>query len=451
MPKKAPPQPAQFPLLTQTLEVVPLDTLRPHPRNYRTHPATQLTHLRASLQQHGVYRNVVMARDGTLLAGHGVVEAARSLGLTTLPVQRLDLDPEDPRALQILVGDNALARLALDDEAALRGLLEELHAQDAGLLAGTGYDEALLAALTAEHGAGIGTGGIGAGQEVTEPDIPPDRLDTLMQRWNVQPGDLWALGDHRVVCADCLVPATLPRLVAGETPAMVWADPPYGVSIVATNEAVGSGEAYHIPFGGVKHKSRGQVGHHLSKPFGHGKRAGGADPVIQVGKYAPVLGDDSTQTASTAATTLLAAFPDAVHVWWGGNYYTEVLPPSSCWLVWNKETTGNFADCELAWTNQPKAARLFTHRWNGMLRASEHERRWHPTQKPAALAAWAYETFGQPGDLILDPFLGAGCSLLAAEQRQRRVVGCECSVEYVAITLERWAILTGLTPTRLEG
>ena len=84
-----------------------------------------------------------------------------------------------------------------------------------------------------------------------------------------------------------------------------------------------------------------------------------------------------------------------------------------------------------------------------MLRASEHERRWHPTQKPAALAAWVYEILGEAGDVILDPFLGSGPSLLAAEQCGRTVYGCELSVEYVAITLERWHTLTGVMPTRL--
>jgi hypothetical protein len=171
---------------------------------------------------------------------------------------------------------------------------------------------------------------------------------------------------------------------------------------------------------------------------------------IAVGKYASIIGDETTATALEASALLLHRYPEAVHIWWGGNYYTNGLPPSSCWLVWDKETTGNFADCELAWTNQHKAARLFQHRWNGMLRASEPERRWHPTQKPAALAAWAYETLGTPGDLILDPFLGSAPSLLAAEQCGRRVVGCELSVEYVAIALERWSMLTGQQPIRLE-
>jgi DNA methylase len=206
--------------------------------------------------------------------------------------------------------------------------------------------------------------------------------------------------------------------------------------------------------GGQRVKDR--TGHYPIEGWGVGApaapgRAGGTDPgtVRRVGKYAPVEGDDSTETARTAVRQLLAAYPGAVHVWWGGNYYSEVLPASSCWLVWDKDTTGHFADCELAWTNQARATRLFRHRWNGMLRDSERERRWHPTQKPAALMAWVYEVVGGAGARVLDPFLGSGPTLIAAEQRGQTVYGCEKSADYVSIALERWATLTDEVPTRL--
>jgi hypothetical protein len=134
--------------VTHTTVRLPVDSLRAHPRNYRDHPDAQLTHLTRSLDLHGVYRNVVVARDGTILAGHGVVLAARRLGLTELPVVRLDVDPEDPAALQVLTGDNELARLASDDTAVLQELLAELADGDLDALVGTGYSEEDLAALT---------------------------------------------------------------------------------------------------------------------------------------------------------------------------------------------------------------------------------------------------------------------------------------------------------------
>jgi len=119
--------------------------LRPHPRNYRRHPEDQLAHIEASIRQHGLYRNIVAARDGTILAGHGVVEAARRLGVETVPVIRLDVGPEDPLALKVLAGDNQIGQLAEVDDRALTEMLGELA--DLGQLLGTGYDEAMLANL----------------------------------------------------------------------------------------------------------------------------------------------------------------------------------------------------------------------------------------------------------------------------------------------------------------
>lgn len=127
-------------------EEVPLDDLRPHPENYRDHPEDQLVHLEESLRKHGWYRDVVVARDGTILAGHGIVLAARRRGAKTAPVKRLDLDPHEPGALAVLAGDNEVGRLAEIDDRKLSELLKEVQESDEGLL-GTGYDEMMLANL----------------------------------------------------------------------------------------------------------------------------------------------------------------------------------------------------------------------------------------------------------------------------------------------------------------
>lgn len=121
--------------------------LRPHPRNYRQHPDDQLEHLARSIEEHGLYRNVVVAQDGTILAGHGVVLAAQRLGLKTIPVIRLPIEPDSPAALKVLTGDNEIEHLAEQDDRLLSELLREIKQEaEAGLL-GTGYDEAMLANL----------------------------------------------------------------------------------------------------------------------------------------------------------------------------------------------------------------------------------------------------------------------------------------------------------------
>lgn len=126
--------------------VVPVASLRPHERNYRRHPPDQLEHLVRSLEEHGVYRNVVVAEDGTILAGHGVVEAARAAGMEEIPVIRLAIDPASPQALKIVAGDNELGRLGEVDDRALTEILKEIRATDDGLL-GTGFSDETLANL----------------------------------------------------------------------------------------------------------------------------------------------------------------------------------------------------------------------------------------------------------------------------------------------------------------
>jgi len=129
------------------VETVKVEELTPHPRNYRDHPDDQVEHLIHSIRENGFYRNVVTARDLTILAGHGVIKAARKMGLEDVPVIRLDLDPNDPRALKILAGDNEVGRLAMNDDRALTELLKEIGEVDVDGLIGTGFDEAQLAAL----------------------------------------------------------------------------------------------------------------------------------------------------------------------------------------------------------------------------------------------------------------------------------------------------------------
>ena len=126
-------------------ELVPLDRLTDHPRNYRDHPEDQIQHLMQSIREHGIYKNIVVARDWTILAGHGLVAAARKMGLDEVPAVRKDLDPNDPLALKLLAADNFLPYFAEDDDRALTELLKEIA--DVDTLFGTGFDEQMLAAL----------------------------------------------------------------------------------------------------------------------------------------------------------------------------------------------------------------------------------------------------------------------------------------------------------------
>jgi ParB-like nuclease domain len=140
------PKPPEAPTIRPT-EVVLLSALKPHPRNYRGHPEDQLAHLESSLRQHGVYKNVVTAKDGTILAGHGIVEAAKRSGMTEFPIIRLNLAPDSVQALKIVAADNEGSKKAEDDDRALAILLQEVMKQDPVGLLGTGHDEQSLAAF----------------------------------------------------------------------------------------------------------------------------------------------------------------------------------------------------------------------------------------------------------------------------------------------------------------
>jgi DNA modification methylase len=120
----------------------------------------------------------------------------------------------------------------------------------------------------------------------------------------------------------------------------------------------------------------------------------------------------------------------------GGNFFE--LPPSSCWLVWDKDNTGDFADCELAWTNLNKAVRRLMFRWNGMLQEPgiPKEVREHPTQKPEPVMTWA---LGHAPNVrtVLDPFMGSGTTLAAAKRQGMSATGIEIEERYCEIAAKR--------------
>lgn len=458
--------------LLPTNKIVPLDAIKPHPENYNTHPDEQIKQLGMSYSELGQFRSIVLweQEDGSYiqLAGHGVIEAMKRNGATEARADILPPSLDPLVAKRIMLADNLHAQNSTPDDTLLAQLLQEQ--QDAGYdLASLGTDDETLRQMLEALGDEFGGG---SGQSEEDEDETPEIEE---QQTRVKTGDIWQLGRHRIACINSLDIEQVKRLFTDAIPNMVWADPPYGIDIVATNGYVGGGEAYDIPFGGVKMR-KGDVGGTAShmrktgkpyiteqkqglgsvggaKPFGSKAARGsvGASNVVDVGKYYPVIGDDSTDTAVYAYRLCAEYWSTAVQIWWGANYYAYALPPSSCWIVWDKENTGNFADAELAWCSDESAVRIFRHMWNGMLKDSEHgQRRVHPTQKPVKLAEYCFEKYGKEQDVIFDPFLGSGISVIAAERLDRIVYGCELSPEYIDVVIRRWEAETGQQATLLE-
>jgi ParB-like chromosome segregation protein Spo0J len=180
-----------------------LADLRPHPRNYRRHPESQLAVLRESLRVHGQQKPVVIQPDGTILAGHALIEAARAEGLSAIAVHVYD----GPNPDGFLVMDNRSNELADNDGEALLALLREQEA--AGSLLATGYDGAALAELIAEVNAA------NPKEETFDADAAIAAAEQASGPTRVQPGEVWRLGRHRVMCGDSTKADDVVRLLGG--------------------------------------------------------------------------------------------------------------------------------------------------------------------------------------------------------------------------------------------
>lgn len=168
----------------------------------------------------------------------------------------------------------------------------------------------------------------------------------------------------------------------------------------------------------------------INHPTDYARR--GRDNIAACNDYPPVHGDDQPFDPSH----LLAL--RCPLVLWGGNYFADKLPPSSGWLVWDKERPDDLdqATCELAWTNYVKGVRRFRYQWNGMLR-NGNEPLLHPTQKPVALSKWAMTLRWSPAGTVLDPYMGAGGVLRAAKDLGRKAIGVEIEERYCEIAANR--------------
>jgi DNA modification methylase len=160
--------------------------------------------------------------------------------------------------------------------------------------------------------------------------------------------------------------------------------------------------------------------------------ARGRDNLAACRDYAPVHGDGEPFDPRWLLTV------GRGRILWGGNYYAHLLPPTSGWLVWDKERPDDLdqATCELAWTDCVKGVRRFRHLWNGMMRASREELA-HPTQKPEALMLWCLSTRWTVTGDVLDPFMGSGTTLRAAKDLGRRAIGIEIEEKYCEIAAKR--------------
>jgi hypothetical protein len=235
----------------------------------------------------------------------------------------------------------------------------------------------------------------------------PDEVQT-----DIVLGDLFEIGEHRLLCGDSTDSDAVAKLMNGEKADMVFTDPPYGIKVV-NNTSVGGGGA--LKFGG----KTGKV-------------------VNSTKGFSEIIGDDTTDTAKEFYNTCVSLGFENFIIF-GGNYFTDFLPPSMGWIVWYKKNTGNFADFEMAWTSYNKAARLYEYLWNGLSREGSRElelvKRVHPTQKPVGLNMQILQNYDC--DIIYDGFTGSGSTMVAAHQLKRKCYGMELDPKYCQVIVDR--------------
>lgn len=377
---------------SETIEQVTIDKLIPYAKNSRTHSDAQIAQIAASIKEFGFVNPVLIDEAGGIIAGHGRVMAARKLGIDDVPCIRLSHLSENQKRAYV-IADNKLALNAGWDDELLKLEIKDLELADFDISL-LGFDAEELENILDEPET---TQGLTEDDEV--PELPEDPITVL--------GDVWVLGKHRLMCGDSTSIDAVNTLMDGAAVDMVYTDPPYGISIV---------------------NKSGNVG---------GKK------LAKVGVYAPIAGDDAIDVA-IEAIQVIKTLNANIEIIWGGNYYANALENSSCWIVWDKNNTGNFADAELAWTNQKTAVRIFKHTWNGMIKASEHgQKRFHPTQKPVKLAEWCFNQYGEKSKTVLDLFCGSGSTLIACEVTGKTGYMMELSPHYCDVIVKRWQEFTG--------
>jgi hypothetical protein len=371
------------------IEMVSIGQLLPYARNARTHDDAQVAQIAASIKEFGFNNPILIADDQSIVAGHGRLAAARKLGLTEVPVVRLSHLSDTQRKAYILA-DNRLALNAGWDNDLLKLELQELEIEGVDLeMLGFSKEEldGLLNSLEPTEG-------------LTDEDAVPETPEEPITK----PGDIWILGNHRLMCGDSTSIDAVDKLMNGDKADMVFTDPPYGIA----------------------HSGKGILGDAKENNFGE------------------IMGDQNVTVAIDAFRLCAGQWPEARMIFWGANYYPSVLPDGHGWLVWDKQREGDtFSGAELAFINGGVRVDVFRHMWHGMIKASEQgKKRVHPTQKPIALAEWCFECYGDPGN-VLDLFGGSGSTLIACEKTGRSCRMMELDPKYCDVIVKRWEEFTG--------
>jgi DNA modification methylase len=411
--------------------LVRIETLKPLGRETRKHPPAQIRKLQASVEQFGFVLPIVIDAAGRVIAGWALALAAKRLGLAEVPAVTLtDLDEANLRMLRL-----ALNRLSED----ARWDSEGLRLEFLDIMEISGEIDLRIA--------GFEMGEIDAAFEGSGGDEEDD-LPALNETSTpvTKPGDLWFLGEHRILCADAAKPESYARLLGDGRAQMIFTDPPWNIPIAG--HVSGLGSTKHGDFAmGCGEMSAEEFEDFLRTTLGHAARCSHDGSIHFVCMHWGKI------------TELLAAAADL---------FTEMK--NLC--VWNKANAGMgslyrskhelifvFKKGDAPHTNNIELGRFGRNRtnvWdypsqNVLNGTTKSKLSLHPTAKPVALVADAIRDCSNRNDVILDPFGGAGTTLIAAEKTGRRARLIEMDPCYVDVTIKRWQNLTGRTAVRAHA
>jgi DNA modification methylase len=346
--------------------------LIPAPYNPRQSTAKQEKHLKESLEKFGLVEPIIFNKQtGYIVGGHFRVRELKKLGIKEIECVIVDLNEDDEMELNIRLNANT------------GGWDWDTLANDWDVVDLEAWGLDIPQFDTVEE--------LEASED--DYDVPEGGIET-----DIVIGDLFEIGEHRLLCGDSTDSDAVARLMNGEKADMVFTDPPYGIN----------------------HSGKGIDGDSKGNDFGE------------------ILGDKDVSIAIDSFNLCTSLFPKATLIFWGANYYPQCLPNGYGWLFWDKEKEGNtFSGGELAFVNIGIRFDVFRHQWHGMIKASEMgEKRIHPTQKPIALASFCFDNY-KAGNLIVDFFLGSGSTMVAAHQLKRKCYGMELEPKYCQVIIER--------------
>ncbi len=395
-----------------TLEYRAVDALIPYIRNAKQHPDAQVAQIAASIREFGWGSPILVDGSNNVIAGHGRLLAARKLGMSEVPVISLDhLTDTQRRAL--ILADNKISENASWENDLLGLELAEL--KDAGFdLALTGFSseewDALIAGEeTSEDG-------------LTDDDAVPEVTENPISRT----GDIWLLGEHKLICGDATKPEDYQALLGDELVDMTFTDPPYNVNYANTAKDK------------MRGKNRPILNDNLGIEFGTFLVAA-CKNVLNVTKGAVYIAMSSSEL-----DTLQAAFREA-----GGRWSTFIIWAKNTFTLGRADYQRQYEPILYGWREGAD------HFWCGARDQGDvwnikkpHKNDLHPTMKPVELVERAVRNSSKTKDLVLDPFGGSGTTLIACEKAGRRARLIELDPKYVDVIVKRWQEFTGLEAKR---